>query len=59
MAMSEYDIFCGAPLLPPAHDLSDKLVVRPGNIYSTSVEIPYCGAQLGPIDICAHCGGNK
>ena len=59
MAMSEYDFSCGAPLLPPAHDLSNILVVRPGIgiICSTPVEIPYYGAQLGPINICAHCGG--
>lgn len=55
--MSEYDFSCEAPLLLPAHDFSNILMVRPGIICSTPVEIPYYGAQLGSIDMCAHCGG--
>lgn len=58
MAMSEFDFTCGAPLLPPDHTMSRKLVLRSFITCALPVEIPYYGAQFGPIDICAFCGGD-
>jgi len=59
LAMSEFDFSCGAPLLPPNHSMKNLLVVRPAISCASPVEIPYYGAQLGPVDICAFCGGEK
>lgn len=60
LVMSEFDFFLRGTTIAtkPSHE---KVIgcAKPAISCAAPVEIPYYGAQLGPVDFCAFCGGEK
>jgi hypothetical protein len=56
LEFSQYDYTCGSPILPPEHNLVNKVTVRPDLSCAQPMEIPYYSSNLGRKDLCGICG---
>lgn len=53
--LSEYDYTCGAPVLPPNHNLAIFIQIRTEMSCISPIEVPHYSSGIGRGDLCAHC----